>query len=69
MTENERIAAMLRATGFFYRRNDAGKLVSMGDEEILKKTEGTLFRARAELRIALEDTCAEIGQGHQSSRA
>jgi len=53
--DDKRLARELRHRGFFCRRNDAGKLCAISDEEVLRATEGTLFRARAELSLAVDD--------------
>ena len=58
--DNHRIANELRRKGFYYRRNDAGKLCGMSDEEILARTEGSYFRAGVEFDLACEDLWQEI---------
>lgn len=53
--DDKRLAHALRMKGFYYCRTDAGKLIEATDEEVLRATEGTLFRARVELSLAVDD--------------
>jgi hypothetical protein len=55
VTDQKRLADALRLAGFFHLRSDAGKMYMISDEEVLEETEGTIFRARVELGLAMED--------------
>jgi hypothetical protein len=66
MTDQKRLADALRARGFFYRLKDTGNWGAQPDEEVIAKTEGTMFRARVELGMAIDDLkaefCEELGE-------
>ncbi len=60
MIDEKRLAAALRAKGFFVHRNNSGHLAYSSDEQILEATKGTCFRAAVELDLACADLRDEI---------
>ena len=61
MTDDKRLADTLRAKGFLYRQaDDHSGFVLLTDDEVLRATEGTCFRAGVELDLACQDLWNEI---------